>query len=137
MKLIKKTISNIPFDLHDSRIVKMKVNDDNLTLHLDQVYEYHKDSEKFYPANLTFTDIDLEECHALVFDKGMGNGAFSGVGYNLQEYLEKYPDAEFEIIADTYNMTTTVMEGYIYRDGQEAVAGIISLWTLGEVIAEF
>ena len=34
MKLIKKTISNIPFDLHDSRIVKMEVN----------VYEYHKDS---------------------------------------------------------------------------------------------
>lgn len=137
MKLIKTTISNIPFDLHDSRIVKMKVNDDNLTLHLDQVYEYHKDSEKFYSANLTFTDIDLEECHALVFDKGMGNEAFSGVRYNLQEYLEKYPDAEFEIITDTYNMTTTVMEGYIYRDGQEAVAGIISLWTLGEVIAEF
>lgn len=24
MKLIKKTISNIPFDLHDSRIVKME-----------------------------------------------------------------------------------------------------------------
>ncbi len=44
MKLIKKTVSKIPFDLHDSRIVKMEVNDDNLTLHLDQVYEYHKDS---------------------------------------------------------------------------------------------
>lgn len=44
MKLIKKTISNIPFDLHDSRIVKMEVNDSDLTLHLDQVYEYHKDS---------------------------------------------------------------------------------------------
>lgn len=134
MKLIKKTVSNIPFDLHDSRIVKMEVNDGNLTLHLDQVYEYHKDSEKFYPAKLTFTDIDLEECHALVFDKGMENGEFSGVRYNLQEYLEKYPVAEFEIITDTYNMTTTVMEGYIYK---EAVAGIISLWTLGEVIADF
>lgn len=137
MKLIKKTISNIPFDLHDSRIVKMEVNDGDLTLHLDQVYEYHKDQEKFYPAKLTFTDIDLEECHALVFDKGIENGKFSGVRYDLQEYLEKYPDAEFEIITDTYNMTTTVMEGYIYRVGQEAVAGIISLWTLGEVIAEF
>jgi hypothetical protein len=137
MKLIKKTVSNIPFDLHDSRIVKMEVNDGDLTLHLDQVYEYHKDSEKFYPAKLTFTDIDLEECHALVFDKGIENGKFSGVRYDLQGYLEKYPDAEFEIITDTYNMTTTVMEGYIYRVGQEAVAGIISLWTLGEVIAEF
>ncbi|CDR83076.1 Conserved hypothetical protein (fragment) [Lactobacillus delbrueckii subsp. lactis] len=79
----------------------------------------------------------MEECHALFFDKGMENGAFSGVRYNLQEYLEKYPDAEFEIITDTYNMTLTVMEGYIYRDGQEAMAGIISLWTLGEVIADF
>lgn len=137
MKLIKKTISNIPFDLHDSRIVKMEVNDGSLTLHLEQVYEYHKDSEEFYPAKLTFTDIDLEECHALVFDRGMGNGPFSGVRYNLQEYLEKYSDAEFEIITDTYNMSSTVMEGYIYRDGQEAVAGIISLWTLGEVIADF
>ena len=26
MKLIKKTVSNIPFDLHDSRIVKTEVN---------------------------------------------------------------------------------------------------------------
>lgn len=137
MKLIKKTVSNIPFDLHDSRIVKTEVNDGNLTLHLDQVYEYHKDSEKFYPAKLTFTDIDLEECYALVFDKGMENGGFSGVRYDLKEYLEKYSDAEFEIITDTYNTTTTVMEGYIYRDGHEAVAGIISLWTLGEVIAAF
>lgn len=67
----------------------------------------------------------------------MENGAFSGVRDDLQEYLENYPDAEFEIITDTYNMTTTVMEGYIYRDGQEAVAGIISLWTLGEVIDDF
>lgn len=101
MKLIKKTISNIPFDLHDSRIVKMEVNYGDLTLHLDQVYEYHKDSQKFYPAKLTFTDIDLEECHTLVFDKGIENGEFSGVRYDLQEYLEKYPDAKFEIITDT------------------------------------
>ncbi|MBT8944715.1 hypothetical protein BTI19_05595 [Lactobacillus delbrueckii subsp. bulgaricus] len=79
----------------------------------------------------------MEECHTLVFDKGIENGEFSGVRYDLQEYLEKYPDAKFEIITDTYNMITTVMEGYIYRDGQEAVAGIISLWTLGEVIADF
>lgn len=79
----------------------------------------------------------MEECHTLVFDKGIENGAFSGVRDDLQEYLEKYPDAEFEIITDTYNMTITVMEGYIYRDGQEAVAGIISLWILGEVIADF
>ena len=107
MELIKKTISNIPFDLHDSRIVKMEVNDGDLTLHLDQVYEYHKDSQKFYPAKLTFTDIYLEECHTLVFDKGIENGEFSGVRYDLQEYLEKYPDAKFEIITDTYNMTTT------------------------------
>ncbi|MCD5457358.1 hypothetical protein [Lactobacillus delbrueckii] len=66
----------------------------------------------------------MEECHTLVFDKGIENGEFSGVRYDLQEYLEKYPDAKFEIITDTYNMTTTVMEGYIYRDGQEAVAGM-------------
>lgn len=85
MKLIKKTVSNIPFDLHDSRIVKTKVNGDNLTLLLDQVYEYQKDSEKFYPANLMFTKIDLEECYALVFDGPQKDGAFTGVRYNFRE----------------------------------------------------
>ena len=137
MKLIKKTVSNIPFDLHDSRIVKTEVNGDNLTLYLDQVYEYQKDSEKFYPANLTFTKIDLEECYALVFDGPQRDGAFSGVRYNFKDYLKKYPDAEFEIITDTYGGYTTFMEGYIYRNGHETVSGMISLWTLGEVIAEF
>lgn len=137
MKLIKKTISNIPFDLHDSKVIKMEVNDGKLTLFLDQVYEYQEEGEKFYPAQLTFTNIDLEECYALVFNKGLENGSFSGVRYNLKEYLKKYDHAQFEIITEAYGMNTTFLEGYIYQKGKETVAGILSLWTLGQIIAEY
>lgn len=137
MKLKKETTNNIPFSLHDSRIRKIEIKGDHLHLYLDQVYEYTEDSEKFYPATLTFTNIDLEECHVLVFDSTLENGAFSGVAYQMNDFIDLYSDAEFEIITETYGMNTTFLEGLIFRKGHDPVSAIMSIWTLGDILFDF
>ena len=61
MNIKKRVDNNIPFSLHDSRIIKISVEAERLTLTLDKVYEYNGDSEKSYPATMLFEGIDYEE----------------------------------------------------------------------------
>lgn len=137
MELNKKITSNIPFSLHDSRIMRMEITNDFLTLFLDEVYEYKNNSEKYYPANITFNDIDYEECNILVFNKGVVNGRFSGVRYEIKEYINKFADTEFEILTESYGTYSTVLEGLVWRDGNDPVSGIINIWNTGDVVFKF
>lgn len=52
MKVIKRIEDNIPFSLHDSRIIKWECAEDYLVIYLDNVFEYTNESEKFYPASM-------------------------------------------------------------------------------------
>ena len=45
MELRRTETNNIPFSLHDSRIVKIETNSDELIFNLDNVYEYSNDSK--------------------------------------------------------------------------------------------
>ena len=137
MELRKKITSNIPFSLHDSRITRMEVTDDSLTLFLDEVYEYKQNSEKYYPANMSFHDIDFEECNVLVFNKSVTNGSLSGVRYGIKEYINKFADTEFEILTESYGTYSTVLEGLVWRDGNDPVSGIINIWNTGDVVFKF
>lgn len=134
MELIKKIKSNIPFSLHDSRIMRMEVVDDSLTLYLDEVFEYTKDSEKCYPASMSFKGVDLEDCNVLVFNKDLRNGSFAGVRYGIGEYMDKLADAEFEILTETYGTYSAVLEGLMWGDGDEPVSAIISIWNVGDIV---
>ena len=133
MKLIQKIDCNIPFLLHDSRIERIEMDDGGLSFYLDNVYEYNEDSEKFYPACMSFKDVDLEECNVLVYDKELRDGSFAGIRYNMQEYIKKFADAEFEIITDAYAGYDTIFQGFLYREGKEPVTCIINIYNTGDI----
>lgn len=130
MKLIQKIDCNIPFLLHDSRIKKIKMTDDSLSFYLDYVYEFKEDSEIFYPACMSFKDVDLEECKVLVFDKDLRNGSFAGSQYNIKEYVKKFADAEFEIVTDAYNGYDTIFQGFMYREEKERVTCVTCIFNI-------
>ena len=57
MNIKKRVDNNIPFSLHDSRIIKISVEAERLTLTLDKGYAYNGDSEKSSPATMLFEGI--------------------------------------------------------------------------------
>ena len=134
MNIKKRVDNNIPFSLHDSRIIKISAEAERLTLTLDKVYEYNGDSEKSYPATMLFEGIDYEECDVIVFDSELGYGLFTGTRYRMREFVDKFPNGIFEIITETYSVYDTVFRGYIYKNGCVCGSGIISIWTMGDVI---
>ena len=134
MNIKKRVDNNIPFSLHDSRIIKINTEAERLTLTFDKVYEYNGDNEKSYPATMLFEGIDYEECDVIVFDSELGYGLFTGTRYRMREFVDKFPNGIFEIITETYSVYDTVFRGYIYKNGCVCGSGIISIWTMGDVI---
>lgn len=137
MELIRKEKSNIPFSLHDSRIMKMEITGNELTFYLDNVYKYSEDSEEYYPAIMRFKDIYSEECNIIIFDRQMGKGNFAGTRCGIREFNESYEGAEFEILTETYGGYSTILEGLIWMDECEPVSGIITIWTMGDIVFDF
>ncbi len=134
MNIKKRNNSNILFSLHDSKIIKMCAEAEQLSLTLDRVYEYNGDEEKWYSVTMRFKNIDYEECDVIVFDAELGYGAFTGTRYGMKDFIEKFPDAIFEIITETYGEYDTVFQGYIYTNGRVFSSGIINIWTTGDVV---
>lgn len=137
MQLKRTETSNIPFSLHDSRIVKIEINNDELIFNLDNVYEYRNGSEEYYPAKMKFKDIDFEECNIIIFDRQIGKGKFAGIRCGIKAFSENYEGAEFEILTETCGGYSTTLEGLIWKDECEPVSGIITIWTMGDVVFEF
>lgn len=98
MDIINEKNRNIQFSLHDSRIRKIAYRDGTLTLQLDHLFQYTEDEEKIYSGEVVFNTCDLEDCSVWVFDRTVYRGEFSGKAFSMEEYMEKFSDAEFEII---------------------------------------
>lgn len=137
MKLRRKEKNNIPFRLHDSRIIKIETSSDKLIFHLDNVYEYSDNSEKYYPVKMMFKEVDFEECNVMIFDRQIVNGNFAGIRCGIKEFNENYGEAKFEILTETYGGYNTILNGLIWKEGCEPVSGIITIWTVGDIVFDF
>lgn len=72
MEYIRDRESNIPFSLHDSRILQIEYNKATLTLRVDWIFQYVGDEEKWYQGIIEFTKADIEECDIMLFNRPYG-----------------------------------------------------------------
>lgn len=83
MEYIRDRESNIPFSLHDSRILQIEYNKAPLTLRVDRIFQYVGDEEKWYQGIIEFTKADIEECDIMLFNRPYGydgeNGPIFGI----------------------------------------------------------
>ena len=137
MKYLRDRSTNIPFSLHDSRIKQIDTHDDLLILKMDRIFQYTDDEEKWFPGTLEFMGIDNELCEIMIFNapygfEGIRN--FSGRILSLEEYIEQYPNAEFEVITEGYCGYDTIFHGQIWQDEGDPLVGIMTIWNSGDII---
>ena len=134
MELKRNRKTNIPYSLHDSRIINIEYQEALLRLKLDKIFQYTEEREIIYTGEIDFTEIDIDDCNILIFDKTVYEGDFSGKAISLTEYVEQYSNAEFEILTEGYNGYCTIYSGWIWQEGKEPVSGIINIYNIGEII---
>ena len=52
----------------------------------------------------------------------------------LEEYIEQYPNAEFEVIIEGYCGYDTIFHGQIWQDEGDPLVGIMTIWNSGDII---
>ena len=68
-ELIRNRGSNIALSLHDSRIINIEYQEALLRLKLDKIFQYTEEREIIYTGEIDFTEIDIDDCNILIFDK--------------------------------------------------------------------
>lgn len=124
---------NIPYSLHDSRVKEIKFHNKTLTLKVDSIFEYIDYEEKIYKGKICFKNCDIDLCEVLIFNKTLGKGRFAGKSFYLEEFMDKYKNAEFEIITEGYFGNTTTYSGWLWEDDKNPVSAIMYIWNSGEM----
>lgn len=68
MDYIMDRESNIPFSLHDSRIVDIIIDENKLSLKINPIFQYIDNKEKCHNGIIEFTNIDKDACDIMIFN---------------------------------------------------------------------
>lgn len=134
MDFIQDRAWNTDFSLQSSRVKAIKFHNKILTFKLDRIFRCVEGEEVECPGEFRFEGCDLDLCRALLFNKTLGEGRFTGKALSLREFMDVYADAEFEIITEGYFGNTTTYSGWLWEAEKAPVSAILYLWNCGDRI---
>ena len=134
MDFIQDRAWNTDFSLQSSRVKAIKFHNKILTFKLDRIFRCVEGEEVDCPGELRFEGCDLDLCRALIFNKTLGEGRFTGRALSLREFIDVYGNAEFEIVTEGYFGNTTTYSGWLWEAEKAPVSAILYLWNCGNRI---
>ena len=134
MDIIQDRAWNTDFSLQSSRVKAIKFHNKILTFKLDRIFRCVEGEEVDCPGEFRFEACDLDLCRALLFNKTLGEGRFTGKSVSLWEFMDVYGNAEFEIVTEGYFGNTTTYSGWLWEAEKAPVSAILYLWNCGNRI---
>ena len=122
------------FSLQSSRVKAIKFHNKTLTFKLDRIFRFVEGEEVECPGEFRFEACDLDLCRALIFNKTLGEGRFTGRALSLREFMDVYRNVEFEIMSEGYFGNTTTYSGWLWEAEKAPVSAILYLWNRGNRI---
>ena len=133
-EMIRNRNSITEYGLHDSRIKKITLADDNLFFTVDKFFHYSKSGEEQgFEAEVIFTKCDLEDCWVLDHDNVLSEEKFSGQRIAMQDFIQQYDHQEFEIITELHNGYSTFFVGWLWKN-KIPVSAQVEIFNFGEMI---
>lgn len=132
---IRKNIVDLPYSLHDARVNKIQIEEQNIVLHFSG--GYYKPMDNYYlpvkeNAVININGVDLDFCHAYLITAMDICGKFTGEKYGLQEFVSNFPDINFEIVDETYGYNQSKFSGNLYNN-KEIKECIIEIYHFGDM----
>lgn len=134
MDFIQDRAWNTDFSLQNSRVNGIRFHNKTLTFKLDRIFRRVEGEEVECPGEFRFEACDLDLCRALIFNKTLGEGRFTGRALSLREFMDVYGNAEFEIMSEGYFGNTTTYSGWLWEAEKAPVSAILYLWNRGNRI---
>ena len=134
MDFIQDRTWNTDFSLQNSRVNGIRFHNKTLSFKLDCIFRFVEGEEVEYAGEFHFKACDLDLCRALIFNKTLGEGRFTGRAISLREFIDVYGNAEFEIMTEGYFGNTTTYSGWLWEAEKAPVSAILYLWNRGDRI---
>ena len=134
MDYIQDRSRHIDISLQNSRVCGIKFHNKTLTFKLDRIFRFVEGEEVECPGEFRFEGCDLDLCRALLFNKTLGEGRFTGRALSLREFMDVYGNAEFEIVTEGYFGNTPTYSGWLWETEKAPVSAILYLWNRGDRI---
>ena len=134
MDFIQDRTWNTDFSLQNSRVNGIRFHNKTLTFKLDRIFRCVEGEEVECPGEFRFEGCDLDLCRALIFNKTLGEGRFTGKVLSLREFMDVYGNVEFEIVTEGYCGNTTTYSGWLWEAEKAPVSAILYLWNRGNRI---
>ena len=115
--IVKSSIPDPPYSLHDAHILKMQAEGD--ILRLITSYGYVRTSEPFgqVEGDVEITGVDMESSYVYVMDYPhvlCGNcGEFTGRKMTLETFLEEYAGSTLTIMDESYGYRMAKLNGFL------------------------
>lgn len=137
MKTIYKHKTSVPYSLHDMRISRMELLNNNLKLHFENGYVELKKLYSQVDGTIIIESLDPDFCHVYLLSKNGRLGVFHGEKLELKDFLKKYPDFSYEVIDELYGYNMVRYSGYLTLPEVENLIEMdISLYYEGNIIYE-
>ncbi|KAF5057686.1 hypothetical protein DSECCO2_354370 [anaerobic digester metagenome] len=117
-EVIRKNILGLPYSLHDARVSKITLDGEKIMMHFSEGF-YEQDNDYLAVKGqriICIEGLDLDFCSVYLFDSIGNTGKFSGENYELDAFVNKFPNMDFEIIDEIYGYNQSVFSGYFYEE---------------------
>ncbi|MDD4844125.1 MAG: hypothetical protein PHU31_07315 [Anaerotignum sp.] len=131
----RKNIVGLPYSLHDARVNKIKIEAEKIVISFHYGF--------FEPTNgdllsvkgnvaISITGFDLDFCVVYLMDCWKDFGKFTGEKLSLEEFINRFPAIDFEIIDETYGYNQSKFSGYLYTK-KEMKECFIEIYHFGDM----
>ena len=137
MNVVYKFKPSLPYSLHDMRVSKIEIIENNIRFHFD--YGYLKLEEPFcqIDGSILIENIDFDCSDVYFLSDNGAYGNFNGKKIEFLEFIKTYKDFSFEIIDEMYGYNLTTYSGYLSLPNRENLIYIaIYLYYTGNIVYE-
>lgn len=136
---MKKTIleknNKLPYSLHDMKIKRIEIDNDDIVLIFENGYVELKKPYKQVDGKILIKDVDYDfSCIYLLSENG-NYGNFSGRKLEISDFISEFREYSLEVVDELYGFNQLEYSGYItLANSQNLIQFSMSFYYTGDLI---
>ena len=125
----------IPYSLHDMRVKKIIMQDQTIVLEFEDGYKKLTETFEQVEGNITIEGVDFDFTSVMLQSKWGNYGKFNGEKLELEHFIKRYKNYNFEIVDELYGYNQVLYSGYLsILETEDLVQMDISIYFTGKII---
>ncbi|MDE5540122.1 MAG: hypothetical protein K2J20_06510 [Bacilli bacterium] len=110
---VLKNNNKLPYTLHDMRISKIIIEENDINLIFENGYVENKEPFKQIEGSVIIKEVDYDFCSIHLLSRNGKYGKFVGRKIGFKEFIEKFKKYSFEVVDELYGFNQVQYSGFL------------------------